>query len=208
MLECKSRKSSDTWNNRQVWPWITKWSRAKDNRVLTGEHTGHSKISHTTTQVKTLHMDITKWSNWNQTDHILCSRRWRSYIQPAKTKPGVDYGSDHELFIAKFRLKLKKVGKTTRSFSSVQSLSYVQHFTIPRTGLQHTRFLCPSPSPRACSNSCTLSRWCCATITSSIIPFSCLQSFLASGSSHQVVKVLELHPQHQSLQWIFRIDFL
>ena len=37
-------------------------------------------------------------------------------IQSAKTRPGADYGSDHELLIAKFRLKLKKVGKTTRPF--------------------------------------------------------------------------------------------
>ena len=37
-------------------------------------------------------------------------------IQSAKTRPGANCGSDHELFIAKFRLKLKKVGKTTRSF--------------------------------------------------------------------------------------------
>ena len=46
----------------------------------------------------------------NQTDYILCSRRWRSSIQSAKTRLGTDYGSDHELLIAKFRLKLKKVG--------------------------------------------------------------------------------------------------
>ena len=39
-----------------------------------------------------------------------------SSIRSAKTRPGADYGSDHELFIAKFRLKLKKVGETTRSF--------------------------------------------------------------------------------------------
>ena len=49
-------------------------------------------------------------------DYILCSQRWRSSIQSAKTSPGADCGSDHELLIAKFRLKLKKVGKTTRSF--------------------------------------------------------------------------------------------
>ena len=42
--------------------------------------------------------------------------RWRSSIQPAKTRPGADCGSDHKLLIAKFRLKLKKVGKTTRPF--------------------------------------------------------------------------------------------
>ena len=52
----------------------------------------------------------------NQTDYILCSQRWRSSIQSAKTRLGVDCSSDHELFIAKFRLKLKKVGKTTRPF--------------------------------------------------------------------------------------------
>ena len=48
------------------------------------------------------------------TDYILCSQRWRSSIQSAKTRLGADYGSDHELLIAKFRLKLKKIGKTTR----------------------------------------------------------------------------------------------
>ena len=42
--------------------------------------------------------------------------KWRSSIQLAKTRPGADYGSDHEFLIAKFRLKLKKVGKTTRPF--------------------------------------------------------------------------------------------
>ena len=52
----------------------------------------------------------------NQTDHILCSQRWRSSIQSAKTRPGADCGSDHELLITRFRLKLKKVGKTTRPF--------------------------------------------------------------------------------------------
>ena len=52
----------------------------------------------------------------NQIDYTLCSQRWRSSIQSAKTRPGADCGSDHELLIAKFRLKLKKVGKTTKPF--------------------------------------------------------------------------------------------
>ena len=52
----------------------------------------------------------------NQIDCILCSQRWKSSIQSAKTRPGADCGSDKELLIAKFRLKLKKVGKTTRPF--------------------------------------------------------------------------------------------
>ena len=54
--------------------------------------------------------------NRNQIDYILCSQKWKSSIQSAKTRPGDDCGSYHELFIAKFRLKLKKVGKTTRPF--------------------------------------------------------------------------------------------
>ena len=53
---------------------------------------------------------------WNQIDYILCSQRWRSSIQSTKTRPGADCASDHELLIAKFRLKLKKVGKTIRWF--------------------------------------------------------------------------------------------
>ena len=47
----------------------------------------------------------------------MSSQRRRSSIQSAKTRPGADCGSDHELLIAKFRLTLKKVGKTTRPFS-------------------------------------------------------------------------------------------
>ncbi|KAF7245628.1 Craniofacial development protein 2 [Varanus komodoensis] len=50
----------------------------------------------------------------NQTDYVLCSQKWRSSIQSVKTRPGADCGSDHELPVAKFRLKLKQVGKSTR----------------------------------------------------------------------------------------------
>ena len=64
--------------------------------------------------------------------------------------------------------------------SSVQSLSRVWLWP---NGLQHTRLPCPSPTPRACSNSCPLSRWCRPTISSSVVSFSSwLQSFPASGS--------------------------
>ena len=52
----------------------------------------------------------------NQIDYILCSQRWRSSIQSAKTRPGADCGTEHELLLAKFRLKLKKVGKINRQF--------------------------------------------------------------------------------------------
>ena len=61
-LECKSRKSRNTWSNRQIWPWSTEWSRAKANRVQSKERTGHSKHPLPTTQEKILHMDITRWS--------------------------------------------------------------------------------------------------------------------------------------------------
>ena len=61
----------------------------------------------------------------NQIDYILGSQRWRSSIQSAKTRPGAGCGSDHELLIAKFRLKLKKVGKTTRTFRyDLNQISY------------------------------------------------------------------------------------
>ena len=59
-LECQSRKSRDTWSNRQTWPWSTEWSRSKANRVLPKEHTAHSKHPLPTTGVKTLHMNITR----------------------------------------------------------------------------------------------------------------------------------------------------
>ena len=61
-LECKSRKSRNTWSNRRIWPWRTEWSRAKANRVLPREHTGHSKHPLPTTQEKTLHVAISRWS--------------------------------------------------------------------------------------------------------------------------------------------------
>ena len=52
----------------------------------------------------------------NHIDYILCRQGWRSFIQSTKTRRGADCGSDHELLIAKFRLKLKQVGKSTRPF--------------------------------------------------------------------------------------------
>ena len=55
-LECKSRKSRNTWGNRQIWPWNTEWSRTKTNRVLPRKCTGHNKHPLPTTQEKTLYM--------------------------------------------------------------------------------------------------------------------------------------------------------
>ena len=64
--------------------------------------------------------------------------------------------------------------------SSVQSLSLVRLFATPWSA--DTSLLCPSLSRRACSNSHPLSRWCHPTLSSSVIPFSCLHSFPASGA--------------------------
>ena len=80
------------------------------------ERTGHSKHPLPTTQEKTWSWTSPDGQHQNQIDYILCSQRCRSSIQSAKTRPRVDCGSDQELLIAKFRLKLKKVGKTTRPF--------------------------------------------------------------------------------------------
>ena len=68
-------------------------------------------------------------------------------------------------------------------YGSVQFSCSVMSDSLQPHGLQHTRLLCPSPTPRACSNSCPSSQWCLPTISSSVVPFvSCLQSFPASGS--------------------------
>ena len=100
-LECKGRKSRNTWSNRQVWPWSTERSRAKANRVLSRECTGNNKHSLPTTQKKALHMDITRWStpksDWlyslqpkmeklytvskNKTGSWLWLRSWTPYCQ-------------------------------------------------------------------------------------------------------------------------------
>ena len=122
----KVRKSRNTWSNRQIWPWNTEWSRVKANRVLPRERTGHSKHKR-----RLYTWTSTDGQYQNQIDYILCSQRWRSSIQTANTRLEADCGLDHELLIAKFRLKLKKVGETTRSFSSVQLPSHVRLFATP-----------------------------------------------------------------------------
>ena len=61
-FEYKNRKSRVTRNNRQVWPWSTKWIRTKTNRVLPREHSDHSKHAFPITQEMSLHIDVTRWS--------------------------------------------------------------------------------------------------------------------------------------------------
>ena len=82
-------------------------------------------------------------------------------------------------------------------------------------GLQHARLPSPSLSHEICSNSYALNRWCHPTISSSVAPFPSALShsqhqglFQWVSSSYQVAKVLEFQLQHQSFQWLFRVDFL
>ena len=91
------------------WPWTwNRFSRPSCTCAPTAPHRSHKRRIYTWTSLDGQH--------WNQIDYILCSQRWKSSIQSAKTIPGANCGSDHELLIAKFRLKLKKVGKITRPF--------------------------------------------------------------------------------------------
>ena len=109
-LECKSRKSRNTWSNRQFGLGI--WNEARQRLIEFCQENAlviantlfqqHKKRLYTWTSPDGQHQ--------NQIDYILCSQRWRSSIQSAKIRPGADCCSDHELLIAKFRHKLKKVG--------------------------------------------------------------------------------------------------
>ena len=113
-LECKSRKSRNTWSN------------SKFGLVVQNE-AGQKLIEFCQENVPVIantlfHQNKRRLYTWtspdgqyqNQIAYILCSQIWRCSIQSAKTRLGGDCGSDHDLLIAKFRLKLKKVGKTTR----------------------------------------------------------------------------------------------
>ena len=116
-LECKSRKSRDTQNNSQVWPWSTKWSRAKVNRVLSRENTGQSTHTFPTIQETVLHMDLHKWSIPKSDWLYYLQLKMKKIFTVSKNKTW--YWLWLSLFINSLlqtRLKLKKVGKTTRPF--------------------------------------------------------------------------------------------
>ena len=120
-LECKSRKSRDTWSKRHFWP-----CSARLMKLIAGQRLIEFFQENTLGIANTLSQQhkrrLYTWTSpdgqyQNQIDYILWNQRRRSSIQSAKTRPGADVGSDNELFIVKFRLILKKVGKTTRPFS-------------------------------------------------------------------------------------------
>ena len=115
-LSLRTPVLSQPWSNRQIWPWNTEWSRAKANRVLPRKRTGHSEHPLPTQKRRLYRWTSPDGQHQNEIDYILCCQRWRSSIQPAKTRPGADCGSDHEFLMAKFRLKLKEIGKITTPF--------------------------------------------------------------------------------------------
>ena len=108
--------SRNTWSNRQIWPSSTKWSRAKDNRVFPREHTGHSKHPLPTTQEKTTHGHCHMVDTKIRLIIFFAAKDGETLYSQKKTRLGADCGWDHELLIVKFRLILKKIGKTTRPF--------------------------------------------------------------------------------------------
>ena len=114
--KAKVGSQRDTWSNRQIWPWSTELSRAKANRALPRECTGHTKHCLPTRQEKTLHMDITRWSIPKSDWLYSLKPKIKKLYTVRKKRPWADCDSDCELFIAKFILKLKEVGKTTRPF--------------------------------------------------------------------------------------------
>ena len=88
--ECKSRKSRDTWSNRQIWPRSTKLSRAKANKFCQ-----ENPLVIANTLFQQHKRKLYTWTSpdgqyQNQIDYILCSQRCRSYIQSGKTRPGAD----------------------------------------------------------------------------------------------------------------------
>ena len=99
----------------QIWPWSTKQSRSKGNTVLPKEHTVPTPSSNNTREDST-HGHHQMVNTEIRLIIFLTAKDGRCSIQSAKIRLGADCGSDHELLTAKFRLKLKKVGKTTTLF--------------------------------------------------------------------------------------------
>ena len=135
-LECKSRKSRNTWTNREIWLWSMDWIREKAKRVLQREPTGHSKHPLWTTQEKSLHMDITRWSTQKSDWLYRLQPKMEKLWTHSKTRLGADCVSDHELLIAKFRCKLKEVGKTTRIFRYDVNLILYDYTVEVRNGFK------------------------------------------------------------------------
>ena len=190
-LERKSRKSRDTWSNRQIWPWNTKWSRENTNRVLP-----RVKLVLANILFQQHKKQLYTWTSpdgqyRNQIDYILWAKKWKTIYNQQK--------QNQELTVA--------------HINSVQFSHSVVSDSLRLHGLQHDRLPCPSPTPRAYISSI---HWVSDAIQPShplSAPFppafnlSQLQGlFQWVSSSHQVAKGLEFQLQHQSFKLMFRTD--
>ena len=116
-LECKSTQSRDTWSNRQVWCWSTKWSRAKANRVLPWEHTGQGKHPLATTWVNTTHGHNQMVNTEIRLIILFAAEEGELYtISKNKTRSWLWLRSWTPYCQIALLLILKKVGKTTGPF--------------------------------------------------------------------------------------------
>ena len=119
-LECKSKKSRDTWRTGKFGLGVQNEAGQKPTEFC---QENALVIANTLFQrhKRRLYMDITRWSITNFRLIIFFAAKDREALySQQKIRPGADCGSDHELLIAKFRLKLKKTGKTTRPFRIIQ----------------------------------------------------------------------------------------
>ena len=94
-------KSSNTWSNRQIWPWSTKWSRAKANRVLPRDRTGHSIHPLPTTQENPTYGHHQMVNTKIKLVIFFAAKDGEALYSQQRQRPGADCDSDHELLIAK-----------------------------------------------------------------------------------------------------------
>ena len=110
------KKSRNTWSNRQIWPLSTEWSRTKANRVLSWQCTGHSKHPLPTTQEKTLHMDITRWSKLKSDWLYSLQPKVEKLYTVSKNKTRSWLWLKEWTLYCQIQTEIEEVGKTTRSF--------------------------------------------------------------------------------------------
>ena len=192
------------------------WAEPSWNHTLLESHfslgTQHGKSSDSNSKTSEHLQKIHRVENKRLQWHRSLSHRLKHYSEALRGRASSGKATGRRVSVDKPAKSRQPAPVYYLQLSSVTQLCVTLCWSH---GLQHARLPCPSPTPWAYSNSCPSSQWCHPTISSSVVPFSsCLQSFPASGSfpwvnsSHQVAKVLEFQPQHQSFQWIFRTDFL